>query len=214
PLLAMAAGIATGSTAQAVLGACLVRWCFRAAFPPERVPAVFAFLGLVAGVCSVGATCGALSLYLGGLVGWTEWTPVWTTWWLGDCAGVLVVTPPLLVFGLTPRLSGFFDRGILLFVCTGVGLSLIGYAIGQNPPEYLQAGRTWQPWMVLLGCLSFASLLTVYLGAQRRAADKLRLGEERYRLLVENMSDVIWTADLDLRLTYISPSVQRLTGFS
>ncbi len=36
--------------------------------------------------------------------------------------------------------------------------------------------------------------------------------EERYRLLAENVSDVIWVTDLDLRPTYISPSLKGLVG--
>jgi PAS domain S-box-containing protein/putative nucleotidyltransferase with HDIG domain len=42
----------------------------------------------------------------------------------------------------------------------------------------------------------------------------LRNSERHYRLLAENVSDVIWVTNLDLRLTYISPSVTRLLGYS
>jgi PAS domain S-box-containing protein len=38
--------------------------------------------------------------------------------------------------------------------------------------------------------------------------------ESRYRILAENSEDVIWTLDLDLRFTYISPSVMRLRGLT
>jgi PAS domain S-box-containing protein len=246
PQAAMAADIASGATAQALLGAWLVRWCFRAACPPECVRAVLTFIGLEALACFVGATCGVVCLFHGGLISRAEWAQVWGTWWLGNCAGVLVVAPPLLVFGLALRPASLFHRGILLFVCSGVGLSLLGFAIGQDlerqmvdakfhgdaedmlsslrrsvqdsprapASEYLRAGRTWQPWMILLGGISFTSLLTVFLAARRRAEHKLWVGEGRYRLLVEHVSDVIWMADLDLRLTYISASVQQLTGFS
>jgi len=37
---------------------------------------------------------------------------------------------------------------------------------------------------------------------------------ERYRLLAENVSDVIFTRDMNLRFTYISPSVEKLTGYT
>ena len=44
--------------------------------------------------------------------------------------------------------------------------------------------------------------------------DKLRASEQRYRLLAENIVDVIWTSDLDLKFTYISPSLELLTGYN
>ena len=38
--------------------------------------------------------------------------------------------------------------------------------------------------------------------------------ERIYRLLAENVSDVIWTADMDMRVNYISPSIWRLRGYT
>ena len=38
--------------------------------------------------------------------------------------------------------------------------------------------------------------------------------KDRYRLLAENISDVIFTLDLNLRYTYCSPSVERLRGYT
>lgn len=36
--------------------------------------------------------------------------------------------------------------------------------------------------------------------------------EEKYRRIMENISDIVWTADLDLNITYVSPSISSLFG--
>src|SRR5512145_1041332 len=45
--------------------------------------------------------------------------------------------------------------------------------------------------------------------------EELRASEQRYRLLAENVTDTIWTMSLEpLRFTYVSPSAQRLRGYT
>ena len=48
----------------------------------------------------------------------------------------------------------------------------------------------------------------------RRVEEALRLSEERYRIITESMSDVVWLLDMNLNLTYVSPSGQRLRGYT
>lgn len=49
---------------------------------------------------------------------------------------------------------------------------------------------------------------------RRRAEDEFRASEARYRLLADNSADVIWTIDLEGRITYVSPSVEKLRGLT
>ncbi|MBU0512508.1 MAG: PAS domain S-box protein, partial [Chloroflexi bacterium] len=47
-----------------------------------------------------------------------------------------------------------------------------------------------------------------------QAQESLQESEAHYRLLAENITDIIWTMDMNLRFTYVSPSVTRMLGYS
>ena len=47
-----------------------------------------------------------------------------------------------------------------------------------------------------------------------KTREELRQSEVKYRLLAENITDVIWTMDLDFRFTYVSPAVVQQQGWT
>ncbi|MFA5181735.1 MAG: ATP-binding protein [Syntrophales bacterium] len=57
--------------------------------------------------------------------------------------------------------------------------------------------------------------LTESKGQLEEFMGELKASELRYRLLAENVTDIIWTLSLDtMRFTYVSPSVRTLRGYS
>jgi len=49
---------------------------------------------------------------------------------------------------------------------------------------------------------------------QKQAEDLLKQSEAQYRLLADHMKDQVWLMDLNLQTTYISPSVEKLWGYT
>jgi PAS domain S-box-containing protein len=49
---------------------------------------------------------------------------------------------------------------------------------------------------------------------RKHAEETLKRSEERYRMLAENMTDTVWVFSMDLKYTYISPSMVRQRGYT
>jgi integral membrane sensor domain MASE1 len=101
--LAAAAVIAAGNT----LEACITGWLLRKWSNGARTFDSPWGVARVAGLCLatgtiVGATIGVGTLLLGGAVNPAAFTSIWTTWWLGDVGGQLLVAPAILLW-LRPR---------------------------------------------------------------------------------------------------------------
>lgn len=95
----VAAGIATGSTAQVWLARTLVRRFLRQGWPAltlERENVLFlALAGPIA--CLTAATWATAILAATGLIPPAQWATTWWTWWTGDTMGVLVGAPLALI---------------------------------------------------------------------------------------------------------------------
>jgi PAS domain S-box-containing protein len=84
--------------------------------------------------------------------------------------------------------------------------SLAHMAVREGAQDYLVKGKVNGD--LLIRTIQYA------LG-RKQAGETIRETEEQYRLLTENMIDTVWILDTDtMRFRYVSPSVERLLGFS
>src|SRR2546425_8727519 len=104
--IATSLGIATGNTLEALVGGWLVTRYAGGRRSFDRASDVFAFAALAAlAATTLSATIGVASLALGGYAARDAVGHIWLTWWLGDAAGALIVTPLMLVWSRREPLS-------------------------------------------------------------------------------------------------------------
>lgn len=112
--------------------------------------------------------------------------------------------PDSLGLGTFLRLQGHFPE-VATVVLSGLNDEEFAMkAVQSGAQDYLVKGQG-DPFL-LVRAIRYAI-------ERKRGEQALRESEKRYRLLAENVTDVIWTIDLNARFTYVSPSVSRLTGF-
>jgi signal transduction histidine kinase len=103
-------GIAAGNTLEALLAGYLVGRYASGPAAFERARHIFVF-AVLAGFVSTAASAsiGVASLVASGFAGVAAAPQIWWTWWLGDLAGALIVTPAIVLWFRT-RPVGFADR--------------------------------------------------------------------------------------------------------
>ncbi|HET9801584.1 MAG TPA: MASE1 domain-containing protein, partial [Chthoniobacterales bacterium] len=93
-------GIACGNTLEAMCGAWLVNQFANGIRAFDRPQDVFKF-GLAALVSTmVSPTIGVSSLAITGFAQWSHFSTIWSTWWLGDASGDLMITPLLVLWSI------------------------------------------------------------------------------------------------------------------
>jgi PAS domain S-box-containing protein len=115
-------GIATGNVLEGLFGAyCLNRFANgQSVF--NRPTDIFKFALILGLMSTISATLGVASLSLAGYAHWADDSTTWVTWWLGDAAGGLLVTPFLLLWWRHPSIK--WGRRKSVELC-GVLLSLL-----------------------------------------------------------------------------------------
>ena len=121
--------IGLGNTLEALIGGWLIdRWSNgRNTFDTPLGVAKFALIS--AGPSTMtSATIGLGSLTLAGYADVSNFAAIWLTWWLGDFAGALVVTPAIVLWSAPPA----FDRTKLLrsggVIITALAVGIVAFS--------------------------------------------------------------------------------------
>lgn len=104
-------GVALGNTLEAVLGATLVVRFAGGCAAFSSATGLLKFTAL-AGLLSttVSASIGVVSLLLGGQAPEVDSPAIWFTWWLGDAAGAVLVTPLIVLWWTNRAWAGWTAR--------------------------------------------------------------------------------------------------------
>jgi signal transduction histidine kinase len=131
----LAMGMSIGNTLEAVVCAYLLKRFFDFHNPLTRIRDVIGLVAVSFFAAMISATFGAFTLTLVEPAVWNNIVPIWTTWWIGDLLGALVVAPLLLTW-LTPpwkrpTTRKLIEGTLLLFVLAG----LTWFVFSNNPPS-------------------------------------------------------------------------------
>ena len=138
--------IAVGNTLESAVGGYLIRRWSGGLGTFDTAGNVTRF-SLVSLVCAtpISAAIGVASLTLAGYASPARFAHIWMTWWLGDCAGALVITPVVVLWAIHRR--GFSTRRELLeagsafLTASAVGLiaftPLIEQSVSGSPLGFL-----------------------------------------------------------------------------
>ena len=128
--------------------------------------------------------------------------------WQVITAGKPVVVRDMLAEG-TPGIH--FGSGERVRSILAVPLTTRGQAIGMLATQSYLPDAYREEDLGILGMLAAHAAAAI---ENARLLEHLRVGEERYRELVEDVTDIIFAADGDGIVTYISPAVQALGGYA
>ena len=99
-------GIASGNTLEALAGAYLVSRFANGRRVLDRADDIFKFVFLACMLATtIGASVGTVSLFITGFGQGLHATTVWLTWWLGDMAGAILVTPCFLLWSAPKEMN-------------------------------------------------------------------------------------------------------------
>lgn len=128
----------------------------------------------------------------------------------------------LLIKKLPPESKkiSFWTANVFFGFCLVSLARIINLLInGLSSEDYFHSGTFEMIAMFALTTLFLLLTYTLIMMVNQRLIIEIegnegnvRKSEEKYRIITENMTDVVWTCDLNANLTFISSSIERLTG--
>ena len=117
---------------------------------------------------------------------------------------------------MNPTAEKVFNRKLESFVGKDFGLAIVNGESTEidivRPGKDTGVGEMYVVETEWLG--EKAHLITIRdITDRKKAEEALRESENKYRLLADNVHDVIFVLDMNLKYTYISPSVKILRGY-
>jgi len=123
---------------------------------------------------------------------------------------IFSTTHELYLFLFTiPILYAAYVFGLRGALVSGVAAILLN-----SVPDVMLTGYHPQQLLNEANFVAFVTIIGILIAHVQNRRTQAEESERRYRLLADNVSDVIWTMDMNLRYTYVSPSVMRMRGYS
>lgn len=138
-----------GASLQAAFGAFLIQHFIKGPWDhyQKRAGSVIKFLIIALISCLINSTIGTLALTIEGFLPWELFPLVWRYWWIGDCTGVIVITPLIISWVRYPIKDWSIERALEAIIILGGILltALLNRTIHlPNPvPVYL-----YFPWLI------------------------------------------------------------------
>ncbi len=152
---------AAGNMLESIIGTYLIKRFSGTENPFDNIKGLFAFIIYGGLFCTLISAAVGVCSYCSAAGNWSSFRELWLTWWLGDAAGILIVSPIIImikkrVTGTVPG-SGLSEAAVVFFILTASSVIVfrnsyqLAYVV--IPPMLwiaLRFGRVYSAWAVLL----------------------------------------------------------------
>jgi integral membrane sensor domain MASE1 len=133
--IGVALGMALGNTLEALVGAYLLKSFVNFHNSMDRIRDVVGLGAVSVLSTAISATIGTLTLMQVGSGDWGAFGAIWSTWWIGDFLGALVIAPVLLVWIAPPSMRLHKQQYMEGLTLLALVIFVTWYVFGGKPPD-------------------------------------------------------------------------------